>query len=154
MKAGDVYLSAIKDDNGAVNVGYLVLLRSGRATIIVIATMVIGSLAEMWLSTTHAFNVQPLGVAIAAVLAAYGALLGGVAAFLWGDSKNQPVAGTVEHKETITTTASAPVAAIPIQPGVEPLSPAIGPEDVGKNIAIVPARKPNAKQAKKKTARS
>lgn len=149
MNRNDVFLSAIKGADGSVNPGYLTLFKSGQAVIVVIFLLVIGSFVELAWSTTHAFNVQPLGVAIGAVLGAYGLLLGGIAGFLWGDSKSGTPGTTVEHKETITTTASAPVAPVVMQPGVEPLSPKIGPEDVGKSVAIVPPRKANARKARR-----
>lgn len=98
----EIFLSAVRDRDGSVNPGYLVLFRSGRAVILTIAAMVLGSLIDMGFGSTtvvvtplgtttsvaHEFRVGPLGLAITGVLSGYGVLLGGVAGFLYADGKN------------------------------------------------------------------
>lgn len=120
MKNSHIFLSAISQ-KGDINVGYLVLLRSGQICAGVIVAMVCGSIMEFWFgetvvtvggittTTRHAFNILALGQGIGLVLAAYGgALLTGVATFLWGDSKTPTPALT--QTTTQTTVATVPAA--------------------------------------------
>jgi hypothetical protein len=81
-----IFLSAIRGADGTVNVGYLVLIRSGQAVIVVIATLIAGAFADMFRSPFGSFPLLALGQAIACVLGAYAGLLAAVGAFLWGDS--------------------------------------------------------------------
>lgn len=94
MGREDIYLSAMRGADGTINVGYLVLFRSGRAVILICAAMVAGAFLEMYFSPTHQFRVDALGTAIAALVAAFGVLLAALGAYLWGDSKQVPVAST------------------------------------------------------------
>lgn len=116
MKPSEIFLSAISN-KGEVNVGYLILLRSGQVCAGVIIAMVLGSILEFWYGETtitvagvstvtkHAFNILALGQGIGLVLAAYGGgLLGGIAAFLWGDSHNTAPALTQTTVQTTTAT--------------------------------------------------
>lgn len=108
MNRRQIFMSAITDREGGVNVGYLVLIRSGQMVSAVIATMVTGSLIEFWFSGNAAatpplakvFRILELGQGIGLVLGAYGTLLGFVGAFLFGDRKATPSTGLTE-----TTTA-------------------------------------------------
>lgn len=91
MKYQDIFLSAITEADGrTVNVGYLVLLRSGQVTAAVIAAMVAGAFVEMYLSPMHSFNISGLGSALGSLLAGYGAVLGAMGVYLWGDSRRVP----------------------------------------------------------------
>lgn len=98
----DIYLSAMTGADGSINPGYLVLFRSGRATIIVCAAMTIGAIVQTSFDPRHVFPFEDLGKGIGLVLAAYGLLLGGIATFLWGDSKQTATAGSA------TTTVATP----------------------------------------------
>lgn len=121
MNSRQIFMSAITDDKGQVNVGYLVLLRSGQVCAGVIIAMVLGSIMEFWLGETttvtngvsvtvkHVFNILLLGQGIGLVLGAYGgALLTGMAAFLYSDSRAAPPA--MVQTTTSTTTATVPQA--------------------------------------------
>ncbi len=94
MDRNDIYLQAMRGADGTINVAYLVLFRAGRAVITICAMMVAGSFVEMYFSKEHLFRVDALGTAIAALIAAFGVLLAALGAYLWGDSKQVPVAST------------------------------------------------------------
>lgn len=100
----DIYLSAMRGADGTINVGYLVLFRSGRAVILVCALMAAGAVVQSYFAEKHAFPFDDLGKGIALILAAYGVQLGAIGAFLWGDSKQAPV---VTQTTTQTTTVPA-----------------------------------------------
>lgn len=87
MNREDIYLSAMRDVDGSINVGYLVLFRAGRAVIIVCALLVLGAFADMYYAKEHVFKMGELGDAIAKVIGAFGIMLAAVGAYLWGDSK-------------------------------------------------------------------
>jgi hypothetical protein len=101
----DIYLSAMRGVDGTINVGYLVLFRSGRAVIIICAIMTAGAIVQAYFDPLHVFPFDALGKGIGLILAAYGLELGSIGAFLWGDSKQAPIATTTT---TQTTTVPAP----------------------------------------------
>lgn len=83
----------------------------------------------------------------AAFAAAYLTLMFGIK--VAGDITSKPVPGASSSTTTTTTTAQAapvPVAALQPAAGVETLNPKIGPEDVGKSVALV--RKPIKRKRK------
>lgn len=90
MKHRDLFLSAVMDRDGTVNVGYLVLFRSGQAVVAILASLIAGAFLELFYAETHAFPMRDLGYSIAAVLGGYGGLLAGMGGYLWGDSHNAP----------------------------------------------------------------
>lgn len=89
--------------DGSINVGYLVLFRSGRAVIIICALMVAAGFVEMWYSPTHAYPIASVTDGIAKLIAAFGVLLAALGAYLWGDSKQTPTNTT-----TVTQTTQTP----------------------------------------------
>lgn len=107
MNSNDIYLQAMRGSNGTINVGYLVLFRSGRAVIIIcFAILAMGVYSIATEKTNTAPIIHETGIAIAAIIAAFGVLLGAVGAFLWGDSKQTTQVGTATT--TTTTTATTP----------------------------------------------
>lgn len=129
-------------DNRTVDPSFLVVM----FTVFGILPMVIFILCalsalDIWLNN-HEAAVGALGGGIAAVIAAVGALIASCAAILYQDRKPAvPATTTTESQSTVTkTTVPAPADLVAASRGVEPLRPAIGPEDVGKSVAIV-ARK-------------
>jgi hypothetical protein len=98
MTRDQLFNGAVTNTDGTVNVGYLVLIRSGQAVIAVIATMVLGAIAEMAVNHPHVFNMQPLGIAIGSVLGGYATVLGAVGVFLWGDAKQGGGNGVSESR--------------------------------------------------------
>lgn len=105
MNREDVYLQAMRGADGTINVGYLVLFRSGRAVIIICALIVAAGFVEMWHSPTHAYPIAAVTDGIAKLIAAFGVLLAALGAYLWGDSKQMP---TATYKQTTETTEPAP----------------------------------------------
>lgn len=99
----DLYLSAMTGADGTINAGYLVLFRSGRAVVIVCAIMTVAACVQAYFDPLHIFPFDALGKGIGLILAAYGIELTSIGAFLWGDSKQQPLTTT-----TTTTVAPAP----------------------------------------------
>lgn len=122
MSGREIVLSALTGTDGTINPGYLVLFRSGRAVIIVIFLMVSGSFLEMGLSHTHTFRVDVLGIAIGAVLGAYGLVLGGIAAYLWGDSHGAPPPPSPTMSASMSPSGDVKMTAAP---GPQPTSEAI-----------------------------
>ena len=91
MNRQDLYLSAMRGADGTINVGYLVLFRSGRAVIIV--CFVILALGIYSIFVEHSNTAAILGAvgdAIAKIIGAFGILLAALGAYLWGDSKQLP----------------------------------------------------------------
>lgn len=127
MKERDIFLSAIKGNDGAVNVGYLMLIRGGEVAAFVVLCLVAGSVLEFWMgettttvaavvtTTRHVFNVVALATGIAYVMGAFGAYTAAVGAFLWGDSRTPQQAVTRSTFETSTPALPEPPAA-PIAP--------------------------------------
>jgi len=100
----DIYLSAMRGADGTINVGYLVLFRAGRAVIVACFLLFVGGFIEMYYSQTHTFRMNEVGDAVAKIIGAFGILLAAVGAYLWGDSKQQPVA---TFQQTTTTSEPA-----------------------------------------------
>lgn len=84
-----IFESAVVGVDGTVNVGYLVLLRSGQAVIgVAVALTIMGGVGVGLKPELAAETIKSTGMAIGAVLGAYGATLSGVGVFLWGDKNN------------------------------------------------------------------
>lgn len=91
MTDREIEQSALRGADGTIHVGYLVLFKSGRAVIIACFTLLImGGIGIALEPKSTAAVIQATGVAIGAVLGAYGVLLGLMGAFMWGDSKQGP----------------------------------------------------------------
>jgi len=168
MTGEQIFLSAIRDRDGTVNVGYLFLFKVMRTFWVELAVMTIGATIAMyaaWDDTDEMVKVlSAYGTAVGIVASAnFLTALTGIAAFLWGD---RTPAGTATT--TTTTTATAPVPAAPVAApvvpaapvpaaaliaaagGVEPLHPKIGEDDVGKSVALVSRKKPQRRKRGRK----
>lgn len=174
MNSEQIFLSAIKDRDGTVNVGYLMLFKVMRTFWFELGMMTAGAAIAF-------YSAWPKPDDMVKILSAYGTAVGivaaanfttslvGIAAFLWGD---RPVAGTATT--TTTTTATAPVAAAAIPApvtiagvtgttspiaqdqllnagrGVEPMPDKIAATDVGKETALVSRQKPKRRKRGRK----
>lgn len=113
MNREAIFLSAIRDRDGTVNVGYLFLFKVMKTFWFELGVMTAGAAIAFYAA-------WPKPDEMVKVLSAYGTAVGivaganfatsltGIAAFLWGD---RPQTGTATT--TTTTTAIAPAAAIP-----------------------------------------
>lgn len=100
----DLYLQAIRGADGTINVGYLVLFRAGRFVIIVCSVIVCSGFAEMYYADKHVYPIAAVAEGVAKIVAAFGVLLAALGAYLWGDSKQQPL-----PPSTITTVTATEV---------------------------------------------
>jgi hypothetical protein len=136
-------------DNRTIDPSFLVVMFTVFGILPMVIVILCGlSGLDIWLNK-HEAAVGALGGGIAAVIASVGALIASCAAILYQDRKpSAPATTTTESQSTVVKTvvpAAAPVVADTQSAqamqdagrGVEPLRPAIGPEDVGKSVAIV-----------------
>ena len=81
-----VFSSAITDEVGNVNAGYLALYFAMAIIIgFVIPMMVVGAFAQMAYTPDHKFAVQDLGIGIGAAATGFSLVIGAIAGFLMGD---------------------------------------------------------------------
>jgi hypothetical protein len=90
VRGDSVFRSAITDDAGEVDAGYLAMYVITMIVLGAIPAMVVGTLIAMWLSPEHRFEVQGLGVGIGSVCGGYGMALGAVGLFRAGDKDKSP----------------------------------------------------------------
>lgn len=137
-----IFRSAISDANGGVNVGYLSLFWIMIVVLNVIPLMCTMAVIEAYFGGEHhAFNFKDLGTGIRDVTFGFSTALGALGLFLWGDSRNTPVAMT-------TTTTTHVVAASELPAEAKPLAPVIAPEDVGKEVVLEPPKQVKRKPPK------
>lgn len=113
MNREAIFLSAIKDRDGTVNVGYLFLFKVMRTFWFELGVMTLGAGIAMFAAWDDVDDMVKVlsayGIAVGIVAAAnFTTSLTGIGVFLWGD---RPQTGTATT--TTTTTAIAPAAAIP-----------------------------------------
>lgn len=87
----NVFRSAISNDQGEVDAGYLAM-----AVLMVIVTgaipaMCIGTFVAMWFDPAHKFAVQDLGIGIGAVCGGFATAIGAVGVFRMGDRSHSTV---------------------------------------------------------------
>lgn len=121
MNRESIYLSAIRDRDGTVNVGYLILFRMLRLLVgVVIFMCAVGAFA-VYKEQTTATVVAVLGALGTAIGIAAGGMfstaIAAIAAFLWGDSRANSSSSSVVRTETIN---------IPKGAGIEGSAPGPG----------------------------
>ena len=89
MAKKSVFRSAITDKDGDVDAGYLALYWIMAVVITAIPLMCAGTAIQMWLSPTHTFTVQELGIGIGSVCTGFGVAVGAVGAFRMGDKPHK-----------------------------------------------------------------
>ena len=149
--------SAVTAEDGKTYEGaYLALVAVIALVVLTVVIMLLLAGIEMFLCNREVkqecFNPAGVGGGIAAIVAAVGAFLGGVGAYILMDKKQQfaPPGSfpaqkieEVETKKTTTTVAAPPGPSDETDPEnptgaiVKPLSPKITKADVGKRVAIV-----------------
>lgn len=82
-----VFQSAIRDESGEVDAGYLAMYVVTMIVLGAIPAMVAGSLISALMGADHRFDVQGLGIGIGSVCTGYGVALGAVGLFRMGDKK-------------------------------------------------------------------
>jgi hypothetical protein len=101
LQPAGIFHNAITEADGvSVNVGYLSLFWVMIGVLGAIPLLILIAIAQLWLSDSHAVNVQELGVAIGAVCTGFGVALGALGLFLMGDRKPMPPATTVSMTQT------------------------------------------------------
>lgn len=117
MKLDDVHNAAITVD-GNVNAGYVIVMRSGTAVIIICLGLLAAGIATAIMEPAHAADtIKSTGMAIAWVLGAYAGPLIGVAAFLWGDNSGTQKAPGTTTLRVEQTTEGATAAPLPSMGG-------------------------------------
>jgi hypothetical protein len=143
-------------DNRTFDGAYISLAVVIGLVVFVVLNLLVMAWIDLLSDYDNQFNYLGLGGGIASIIGAIGGFLAGVGGFILMDRKGQAAIDgsttTTESQSTVVkTVAAAPAAAQPdallaAGRGVEPLSPKIGPEDVGRSVAIV---KPRPKRRKK-----
>ncbi len=99
-----IFRSAITNESGIVDAGYLSLFWIMAVVIMAIPFMCVFTAAAMWLDPLHEFDVQSLGIGIGSVCTGFGVAVGAVGAFRLGDKPAAATPGVTTTKETIVKT--------------------------------------------------
>lgn len=104
-----IFRSAITDENGDVDVGYLALIWGLIGWgVSVLFVLVIGAYVAWREPTDGAATIQAMGIAVGAVSGGFATMLGAVGFFRFGDRDRMAAGSTRTTRETVTE--SAPVA--------------------------------------------
>jgi purine-cytosine permease-like protein len=91
VKPISAFKYAITDyDNVTVDTGRLIVTWIGLLVGVTMMTLLGMAVAMMVMSDTHAFDFQAFGMAVGAILAGFGTLLGAFAAYIMLDNKSRP----------------------------------------------------------------
>lgn len=101
-----VFRSAITNDDGDVDSGYLAMFVLMIMVTGAIPLMCIGAFIAMWLAPDHRFAVQDLGIGIGAVCGGFATAIGAIGVFRMGDKPTPPalVLGDRRATPSVTTT--------------------------------------------------
>lgn len=112
-----IFRSAITDENGDVDVGYLSLMWGLVGWGVALSVVLCIGVRSAWTQPESSADVvKAIGDSIIGISAGFAAMLGAVGLFRAGDKQREPVASKVTTTETKTETVTpAPVAAEPIE---------------------------------------
>lgn len=118
-----IFRSAITDENGDVDVGYLALIWGLIGWAIAVMTVLsVGVFVAWFEAKTGAATIQSMGVAVGAVSGGFATMLGAVGLFRLGDKPRAEAAllpgkttTTEKTVETVTPASATPVNPVPVQ---------------------------------------